>query len=82
MRLFDDVSHQAANLLQGLNGKCPHCGATLEHVSGKKRFFRFECLTCHLQLEVTTRNNNRWIWAFMLIGWAFDVGVLVGLLIF
>lgn len=77
MRLFDDVSHQAANLLQNLNGKCPHCGATLEHVSGSKRFFTFECPKCHLRLEVTTRNNNRVVWAVMFIGLAFFVGALV-----
>jgi len=81
LKLFDDVAHQAANLLQNLNGKCPRCGATLEHKSGSKRFFTFECSTCHLSLEVTTRNNNRVIWAFMLIYMAFSVGVAVGLLI-
>jgi len=77
LRLFDDVAPQAANLLQNLNGKCPHCGATLEHVSGKKHFFDFECPTCHLHLEVTTRNNNRVIWAFMLVGLVFWVGILI-----
>lgn len=80
MRLFDDVAHQAANLLQSLNGKCPHCGATLEHKSGNKHFFTFECSTCHLSLEVTTRNNNRVIWAFMLVSLAFWLGFWIPLI--
>ncbi|MCJ7425124.1 hypothetical protein MUP01_12790 [Candidatus Bathyarchaeota archaeon] len=77
MRLFDDVAHQAANLLQSLNGKCPHCGATLENVGGRRSFFEVECPTCHLHLEVTTRNNNRVLYAVMFIGLAFFVGALV-----
>jgi len=81
-RLFDDVAHQAANLLQNLNGKCPHCDATLEHKSGKKHFFEFECPKCHLHLEVTTRNNNRILYAFMFISLAFFVGALLSPLIF
>ena len=81
MRLFDDVAHQAANLLQNLNGKCPHCGATLEYKSGAKRFFGFECPKCHLTLDITTRNNNRMVWTFILIGLAFSVSVDLALLL-
>lgn len=80
MRLFDDVAHQAANLLQNLNGKCPQCGAPLDNVGGRRAFFDFECPRCHLHLEVTTRNNNRVVWAFMLIGLAFLGGTLIPLI--
>lgn len=77
MRLFDDVAHQTADLLQKLDGKCPHCGATLENVGSKRSFSDFECPTCHLRLELTTRNNERVLYAVMFIALAFFVGALV-----
>jgi DNA-directed RNA polymerase subunit RPC12/RpoP len=84
MPLFDDVRQAALDITEKLK-ECPRCGKTLDayEIPKKKRNFQvLECSTCHLRIEVKTRNNDRIVtWGIGLL-WigaiAFVIGTLLG----
>ena len=80
MKLFDDVRESSMQLITNLNGKCPFCGSAFEIKDARsKRFVEYECVKCHLRLEISTRNNQRMIVAGMFLLVAFAFGLLLAL---
>jgi len=80
MKIFDDVRDSAIRVLEKLEKKCPRCGSALtsdEH----KHFSTLECQVCHLQIEVSTRNNARMGFVILFCVLAFATGLFLGGLI-
>ena len=80
MKIFDDVRDSAIRVLEKLEKKCPRCGSALtsdEH----KNFSTLECQVCHLQIEVSTRNNYRMGLVALIGVFTFAAGLFLGGLI-
>ena len=79
MKIFDDVNDVADKLRVTLDSKCPRCGGTLK-ADNSQYFSMLKCSICDLEIEVTTRNNYRVIYMFMIGAFTFAVGLFLGLL--
>jgi hypothetical protein len=80
--LFDDVREATSKICHKLK-ECPQCGKPINpyKVPEKKRYFQtLEYPTCHLRLEVKTRNNERISWAFLCGIYLFVLTLLLGML--
>jgi len=78
LSLLDDVLVLSKKVYEKLGETCPNCGYKGLKQSGKRLLSEFECPQCHLRISVTTRNNERVAWAFIIVSFAFFVGVLIG----
>jgi len=78
LSLLDDVLVLSEKVYEKLGETCPNCGYKGLKQSGKRLISDFECPRCHLRISVTTRNNERVAWAFIIVSFAFFVGILIG----
>jgi len=80
MKIFDDVRDSAIRLHEFLEKKCPRCGSTL-NIDKSRCFSTLECQVCHLQIEVSTRNNYRMGLVVLFCVLTFAAGLFLGGLI-
>ena len=80
MKILDDVRDSAIRVLEKLE-KCPRCGSEELTGDGHKHFSTLECQVCHLQIEVSTRNNYRMGLVALIGVLTFAAGLFVGGLI-
>jgi len=74
MKIFDDVRDSAIRLHEFL------CGSTL-NIDKSRCFSTLECQVCHLQIEVSTRNNYRMGLVVLFCVLTFAAGLFLGGLI-
>jgi len=81
--LLDDVRQPTLEIIEKLK-ECPQCGKAMdpyEVPKKKRRSQMLECSTCHLRIEVKTRNNKRLVSALFAVTYAFVIGWLVSILL-
>ena len=78
MSLLDDVLALSEKVYEKLGETCPNCGYKGLRQSGIRLISEFECPQCHLRITVGTRNNDRVVWAFIIVCVAFFIGIFIG----